>query len=118
MGEKKYEELFNYSRLFSVSIIPFIINEVTLNCSPVKLFEYMNIGAPIVTTNMPECKKYNSVFVAEDHSSFLNLLSEVFTIPKEDNYFKLMKKEAEENTWHARANLIIEVVSESFNVCR
>ncbi len=118
LGEKEYSELPAYAHLFDVSIIPFIINEITLNCSPVQLFEYMAVGAPIVTTDMPECRQYKSALVAKDQDEFISLIDKSLKLPKEDEYFTIMKEEAEHNTWDARAQVIIEAVHENLNASR
>lgn len=115
LGVKKYEELVNYATYFDVSIIPFVDNEVTRNCSPVKLFEYMNIGVPIVTTNMPECRQYRSVLIAENHEDFVKQVSYALSLSKDAPLLIEQKKEAEENTWQARAKLIIECIHENLN---
>ncbi len=65
LGEKKYEELPAYVHYFDVATIPFVLNEITECTSPVKLFEYMAAGRPIVTTDLPECRKYRSVLLAQ-----------------------------------------------------
>ena len=103
------------NQLFDLAIIPFLINDVTESTSPVKLFEYMALGKPIVTTDMPECRKYKSALIAKDHDEFISLIDKALKIPKDDEYFKVMKKEAEENTWDARAKVIIEAINENLN---
>jgi glycosyltransferase involved in cell wall biosynthesis len=109
----KHEELFDYARWFDISIIPFIHNEVIACCSPVKLFEYMNIGAPIVTTDIPECRQYKSVLIANTHEEFISLVTKAFNLAKDDKYFQIMKKEAEENTWETRAKVIIDAINKN-----
>lgn len=115
LGVKKFTELSHYANYFNVAIIPFICNSITENCSPVKLFEYMHYSAPIVTTNMPECKKYQSALVAKTDEEFLSLIDYALKLPKDHEYFQLMKKEATENTWAHRSNLIIEAINASLN---
>ena len=41
LGRKAYEELPGYCKAFSVGLIPFAINELTLNVNPIKLREYL-----------------------------------------------------------------------------
>ena len=113
LGEKAYHELCFYGSFFDVSMIPFIINDVTLSCSPVKLFEYMAIGAPIVTTDLPECRKYKSAMVAKNHDAFIDLINKALNLTKKDKYFHNMKREAKENTWDVRAEVIIKAINEN-----
>jgi glycosyltransferase involved in cell wall biosynthesis len=58
LGPKTYKELPRYLKYFDVATIPFQLNEVTHSTSPLKLFEYMSAGKPVVTTAMHECEKY------------------------------------------------------------
>lgn len=111
----KHEALFDYAQWFDVSIIPFIDNEIIRGCSPVKLFEYMNIGVPIVTTDIPECRQYKSILIAKNHKEFISLVTKALNIAKDDEYFQIMKKEAEENTWEARAKVIIDAISKNID---
>ncbi len=116
LGPKPYEHLSQYAHYFDVSIIPFLENEVTKNCSPVKLFEYMNIGKPIITSEMPECRFYQSALVAKNHDEFIELIQKALHMNKNDNYFNIMKEEAEENTWQARADILKEALQRVYDV--
>ena len=63
LGSRDYHVLQNYAAKMDVLTIPFLINEITKATSPVKLFEYMALNKPIVTTDMDECRKYQSVLI-------------------------------------------------------
>ncbi len=115
LGPIPYSSLPHYAEYFDISIIPFLINETTIATSPIKLFEYMALGKPIISTALPECKKYKSVLIADNHDEFIELIDQSFRMPKNDTYFEVMKKEAEENTWDARVKLIIECINEHPN---
>lgn len=114
LGLKPYEQLGQYAHYFDVSIIPFIENEITKNCSPVKLFEYMSLGKPIVTTEMPECHNYRSAWVAKHHEDFIELLNRALHFPIKKEYFSLMQQEAQENTWIVRAQMIKEALERCY----
>ena len=49
----------------------FKINDITKSTSPIKIFEYMALHKPIVTTDMPECRKYKCVLIGHDRKKFL-----------------------------------------------
>ena len=102
LGEKKYEELPAYVRHFDVATIPFVINEITLSTSPVKLFEYMAAGKPIVATDLPECRKYRSVLLARDKAEFAAQLAAAIELAGNAEYRKTLFEEARANTWRSR----------------
>ncbi len=107
-----YEKLPTYAQWFDICMIPFQINEVTLSTSPVKLFEYMALGKPIVTTAMPECKKYRSVIIAENNTKdFVKKIEEGLKLKDDTKYKELLKKEALENTWEKKAEDIVELLN-------
>ncbi len=112
LGSKNYDILPNYAKKFDVCTIPFLINDITQATSPLKLFEYMALEKPIVTTPMNECKKYKSVLIANSIEEFVSLIDQAINISKEHNesYYNLLKKEALENTWEEKAKLIINLL--------
>ena len=107
-----YHRLPLYAQWFDVCMIPFQINDVTKSTSPVKLFEYMALGKPIVTTPMPECKKYESVLISENNEKdFISNIEEGLKLKNDEKYIELLKKEALENTWEKKAEDIKELIS-------
>ena len=93
--------------------IPFVINSITQATSPLKLFEYMALHKPIVTTAMNECKKYRSVLIAEDHEDFLHQLETATALKEDKRYLALLDQEAKENDWSAKAGAIIDLLKEN-----
>ena len=96
LGSRDYKVLKNYASKFSVCTIPFLINDITKATSPVKLFEYMALHKPIVTTAMHECKKYKSVMIAHNKEEFVELIDKAINMDLESDkkYFDLLDKEA------------------------
>ena len=91
-------------------MIPFQINDITRATSPVKIFEYMALQKPIVTTDMNECRKYGSVLIGHDHEEFLAQLEKALTLRHDTAYLELLTKEAQENDWSRKAAAIIEML--------
>lgn len=110
IGPIPYKELPKYSRHFSVSTIPFLINPVTESTSPIKLFEYMSMGTPIVTTDLPECRKYRSVMIGHTHEEFVALVDQALGRMKDAGYRALLAEEAEANDWDAKAEAIARML--------
>jgi len=107
LGQKQYEELPAYLYYFTVATIPFLINDITKATSPVKLFEYMAGGKPIVTTDMPECREYPCVIVARNAPEYVAMLDEAVCRGAWESYRQSLDREAQSNTWQARAQQIL-----------
>lgn len=76
IDEVPYATLPGYLQAFDVCIIPFKITELTLCTNPVKVYEYLSAGKPVVATAMPEVKLIaDHVHVAESAQEFIDLLS-------------------------------------------
>lgn len=111
LGKVNYSELHKYSENTDLLMIPFLINEITESTSPVKLFEYMATNIPILTTDMKECRKYKSVIIGHDHEDFINKIDSTIDLINNEDYLKTEMEEALDNTWHQKANIIIDLLN-------
>lgn len=111
LGKKDYYELHKYSENSDLLIIPFLINDITESTSPVKLFEYMATNVPILTTNIAECRKYKSVIVGKNHQDFINKVDSTMQLINDKKYLELEMKEAKENTWTQKADILIDLLN-------
>ncbi len=107
LGMKDYTNLFHYVWRFDIGMIPFKINTVTLSTSPIKLFEYMACNKPVVTTALPECKRYPQVYIGEDFPQFLENITLALCAREDTEYLKSLNEIAVENTWDNRVEKII-----------
>ena len=112
MGPRDYKVLKNYASLCDILTIPFLLNDITKSTSPVKIFEYMALHKPIVTTDMLECRKYKSVFIGKNKKDFLKKIEEAYINKDNKKYITLLDKEAKENDWSNKAKIIIEKIKE------
>ncbi|HAT4124897.1 TPA: glycosyltransferase family 1 protein [Clostridium perfringens] len=111
LGMIDYKDLINYSRYFDVCIVPFIKNDITDSTSPLKIFEYMALEKPIVTTDINECKNYESCLISKDYDEFIRNIDKALKLEVDNKeYFNILRREAEENTWDNRAELIKEAI--------
>ncbi len=105
LGPIEYYKLPATAGASAVFTIPFRCGDLAQATSPIKLFEYMAMNRPIVTSSMAECRKYRSVMVAEDKEQFVTLLRKALGMSEQSDadYFADLRREALENTWDARA---------------
>ncbi|WP_114647869.1 glycosyltransferase [Zhengella mangrovi] len=105
-----YDMLPIHSAWFDVAIIPFVINDITLSTSPLKLFEYLAQGHPVVSTPLPECQKCSLVFCASNALAFEDAIRKAILLKRDDeDYERRAKAYARENSWAAKARQIMAV---------
>lgn len=59
-GPKVHRELPRYIRDFDVGIVPYKSNGYTATVVPTKINEYLAVGKPVVSTNLPEVIAFNN----------------------------------------------------------
>lgn len=108
LGEKSYQELPGYVKHFEIAVIPFRRNELTLSTNPVKLYEYLATGKPIVSVDLPEIKPYaNVVYIARDYDEFVYFLEEV--VGREAWWVQEKRKKAvRDHDWNDRVQEVAQ----------
>jgi len=72
IGPRNYAQLPAYLKGFDVAILPSMINEYTRGMFPMKFFEYLAAGRPVVSTQLHALKAYGHVAcLADDHEAFI-----------------------------------------------
>jgi glycosyltransferase involved in cell wall biosynthesis len=99
LGGRKYEELPNYLKGFSVCLMPFALNEATEFINPTKALEYMATGRPVVSTAIADVvTNFPPVSIANSGAEFIRLCHEAVESPSQER-IRAGLKLASENTW-------------------
>ncbi len=59
LGERPHHDLVTYIRRFDVCVIPYRLTSFTETVDPTKLNEYLAVGKPVVSTNLPFVRRFN-----------------------------------------------------------
>lgn len=111
MGPRDYSVLKYYAQRCDILTIPFLVNDITRATSPVKIFEYMAMHKPIVTTDMNECRKYDSVLIGKTHEEFIALLDKAMTLREDADYIAQLDHDARSNDWSMKARAMIDILN-------
>ena len=114
IGSRSYQELNRYAIFYDIAILPFLVNDITLSVSPVKIFEYMAAGKPVVTYSLPECKKYASCLCADTQEEFLSQLDRAILLRRDPTYLEALQKDALDNTWLSITRKMLEYVKRQY----
>ena len=112
LGRKQYEDLPAYCKAFDAAIIPFVINELTLNANPLKFREYLSAGLPVISTRLPEVEKYKDlVSVADNSAEFVQCVEQA--VRENTPLMKRQRIEAmQSETWAAKVEKISALLLE------
>jgi glycosyltransferase involved in cell wall biosynthesis len=108
LGHRPYDIVPHYMAGSDIGIIPFKRNALTDCISPIKLFEYMASGLPVVATEWNELKSIRSpACLAKNDSHFIRLVSETIkALAGKDEY----RAFAKENSWSKRVDDIERII--------
>ena len=116
LGRKPYEILPNYLAASDVALNPYKIDDVAENCSPLKLYEYMAAGLPVVSTEMPEARKFPELIrVASNYDEFVRHIDKI--LEWNDNWRKIYSakscEESQNHTWEKRFLEVEKIAQEA-----
>jgi len=110
LGMQPIEKLPSYLKAMDVCLIPYKKNSFTDNCFPLKFFEYLSAGKPIVASSIPSLNKYpRYVYLSNNTEEYLNNIELALT----KNSAATVRDRvalAEGNSWDARLREIGNII--------
>jgi glycosyltransferase involved in cell wall biosynthesis len=110
LGYKDFNILPNYLNMFSVCLIPYVINDRVEAVDPIKLREYLAMGKPVVSTELPEVKKLNNfVYIGKNADDFV---AKVKVAIEENNSNLTLERMAiaQRSNWESKLDDISQIV--------
>jgi glycosyltransferase involved in cell wall biosynthesis len=121
LGRKPYADIPKYMAGIDVCINPYILDEIASGCSPLKLYEYMAAGKPIVSVRMPEAELFaDLVDIADTKEEFAQKIDEL-TAKSPDSRRSLadrMWAESTKHSWDQRFQQTCNVLAQCFETTR
>lgn len=106
LGQQPYETMPLYLYHFDVCIIPFKINAITEATDPVKFYEYVSWGKPVVSTMLPELNVHRDhLYLARDADDFVVKI-EAALVENDAGVIERRRALARQHTWRERVGVI------------
>jgi len=117
LGTKKYEELQAYYQHCDVTLLPFKRNVVADFSNPIKMFESLSFGKPVIATNIPEACIFpdNTIFVSRNKEEFRQNVNKALKVCKNEEVINKCKEVARENSWKSRVDIIDREIKRFIN---
>jgi teichuronic acid biosynthesis glycosyltransferase TuaH len=109
LGAKAYRDLPAYLQYSAVGLIPFHLNELTEAVNPIKYYEYLASGLPVVAPPMRELLEMNGPLHSYgDGDHFCSALQDALTAARTSGAD--LAEFAAKHTWRNRFDQVIELV--------
>ncbi len=109
-GKIPYDDLPNYAKVIDVGLLPFKINKLTVAVNPLKLLEYMSFGIPVVSTALPEARKFGDLlYFSENENEFISNIK--IAVNENDTIINERRKStANKYSWQTIAEKVSDVI--------
>ncbi len=118
LGSQPYVRVPEFMKCFDVGIIPQRITDYTKTMYPNKMYEYLAMGLPIVSTPLPEVVEFNKknkiLTIAEGSDSFVTAVKEAIN----SNSKELIKKRidiSKQNDWVPRIEKMSKIITNTLS---
>jgi glycosyltransferase involved in cell wall biosynthesis len=114
LGERPYAELPRYVAAFDVALIPYVANEYTRACVPLKLYEYLAAGKPVVASGLPELVGMEPDVIVTDRSQFTASVEDALELRSEIDRERRSAL-ASRNTWEVRTGRLLDLIDQELS---
>lgn len=111
LGRRPRREMPRLLRGLDVCIIPHLRSALTMSMDPIKIYDYLSTGRPIVSTEVAGVEKFRDViYIGNDPEAFLTSLEAA--LREENGVARKRLVYARQNTWARRAEQIWGIIGE------
>jgi len=108
LGWKPYADLPRYLRGIDVALLPQLANDYTRAMFPLKYFEYLAAGRPVVTTKLPAIAEFSAFHrEASGVDSFATAIADALSAP---NIVSLDHHVLRSHSWEARIDAMLQLI--------
>jgi hypothetical protein len=86
------------------ALIPFKICRLSDGVDPIKVYEYLAMGLPVVSFRMPQIHDYPYVFIAHDRDQFVARIEEALEVDMDP---EVIRRFLAVNRWEDRVDQIL-----------
>lgn len=115
MGQQEHASLVRYIRQFDVCIVPYVNSHFTATVVPTKINEYLAVGKPVVSTELPAVREFNAQHqvlhsAPADAREFLLAIERALQLGTDEAAIARGRAVAELGNWEARLEAMSEFI--------
>jgi glycosyltransferase involved in cell wall biosynthesis len=111
-GRRPYESLPAYCAAFDAALLPFTRCAMTWNVNPVKMYEYLAAGLPVISTRLPEAERFNGpITIADTAERFARACDEALASAHPGRRAEISRS-VEEKSWHGKVDRLSAILAD------
>jgi 2-polyprenyl-3-methyl-5-hydroxy-6-metoxy-1,4-benzoquinol methylase len=107
LGRKFYHQLPPYVGQFDVGIVPFEVRDMTHSSSPIKMYEYLAAGVPVIATPIQEAVECPYITTGSTATEWIEKIEDVLSVQDDER-----KAYAKKESWEARIKQIAPILQD------
>lgn len=108
LGPKPSDEIAGYVQAFDVGMVPFVVDDLTRAVSPLKMYEYMAAGVPVVATPLPVCVAHPLVATVDSAEDAVAAVRAALDGAGDAERAAALRAAADESSWTNRLRPVLE----------
>lgn len=113
VGSQPYYSIPNIVNSLDICIMPFKKSELVQSVNPVKIYEYLAMGKPVIALKYDETDKFGSlIYTYETEKQFEDCLYKILNRREEKDIINERINFAKKNSWKERVNKLEELISD------
>lgn len=110
LGQKPAAQVPNYISAFDVALIPYHLNEESRNINPIKLYEYLAMGKPVVSVDIPALDGFRHLVRIGASAGEYSVQIQAALTENSPMLVNERRQLAATNTWDQRAEQIARLI--------
>ena len=111
LGVVEYADLPSFLKSIDVGIVPHVLNDLTNNMNPLKVYNYLAAGVPVVSTGVPNLSELQGlIHVADDTEAFAAAIETCLAKPSREEDDETRGRLLGEISWESRVDDIIDIL--------
>ena len=112
LGERQSDEMPAYAQAFDIEAIWFVVDEMTSGVTPLKMFEALAAGTPVVATPLPSCVAEPTIRTAADPAGFRAALQGALHDANDAQWLARAARAATDADWDNRVRRLLDRLDE------
>ncbi len=107
LGRRDHRLIPHYIKRFDVCLMPFVCNRLVASVNPLKMYEYLAVGKPVVSVPMPETAEFAGVVAIAEPRDFSRAIQHVYETDSPSKQ-EVRIDSVRGRSWEAVADTILE----------